>query len=149
MKNLLIIVSLLFLGIVTSCKKDEVTVPSKPKKEILTAKTWIISEVTSLGASVYTKGGTDALNLGFAKVSLKFNSDATITGFDNSGKSLPSNAKWTLSTDETKLNILNSGLTGLDGDIPIIQLTETLLELKGKVTFQGNTFDGNLKMIPQ
>lgn len=149
MKNLLIITLLFSICLITSCKKDESTTPSKPKKEILTAKPWIISEVTSLGATVYTRGGSDALGLGFEKVSLNFKLDGSITGFDNSGKMLPANAKWTLSSDETRLNIANSGVTGLDGDIPIVRLTETVLELKGKVTVQGNTFDGNLKMVPQ
>ena len=149
MKNLINITLLTLLGFMFSCKKDEATTPSKPKKEILSAKVWVISEVTSSGVTLYTKGSANALDLGFDKVRLNFKSDGAVSGFDNSGKALPNNARWTLSTDETKLTILNSGVTGLDGDIPIVQLTEVVLELKGKVVVQGNTFDGNLKMIPQ
>ncbi len=149
MKNLSIILPFVVLFFVSSCKKDDTTTPAKSKKDILTAKTWLISEVSASGAVVYTKGGTDALNLGFAKVSLKFNTDGSLTGLDNSGKALPTNAKWALSSDETKINISNSGLTGLDGDVPIVQLNESVLELKGKVTVQGVVYDGNLKMIPQ
>ncbi|PWK29198.1 hypothetical protein LV89_00036 [Arcicella aurantiaca] len=149
MKNLSIILAMVILGFVSSCKKDETTTPAKTKTELITAKVWIINEVIALGTPVYTKGGTDVLNLGFAKVSLSFKSDGSVSGFDNNGKTLPISAKWSLSTDETKIIISGSGITGLDGEALIIQLTDTNFEVKGKVTYQGITGDANLKMIPQ
>ena len=152
MKNLLIITMLCVLGFVSSCKKDEATTPTKSKKEIISLKAWVINEVVVSGATVYTKGGTDLANLGFSKVSLNFKSDGSISGFDNSGKALPSSAKWALSPDETKLNLANSGVPGLDGDLAIVQLTEANLELKGKIVVPqlGTTpNDVNVKFIPQ
>ena len=152
MKNLLIIIALLIFGFVSSCKKDETTTPAKPKKEIISLKAWIVNEVVVSGASVYTKGGTDLANVGFAKVILNFKSDGSITGSDNSGKALPSSAKWILSSDETKLNLTNTGVPGLDGDLSIVQLTETNFELKGKIVIpQLGTLpnDVNVKFIPQ
>ena len=133
MKNILIVAVLLVVGFVSSCKKDEVTTPTKQKKEIISLKAWIINEAAVGGAVVYTKGGTDLANLGFSKVLLNFKSDGSITGTDNSGKALPTSAKWALSSDETKLNLANSGVPGLDGDLTIVQLTEANLELKGKI----------------
>jgi hypothetical protein len=152
MKNLLIVSILFVLGFVSSCKKDETVTPAKPKKEIIVSKTWIVNDVVVSGATVYTKGGTDLANVGFAKVVLNFKSDGSITGSDNSGKALPSSAKWTLSTDETKLNLTNTGVPGLDGDLSIVQLIETNFELKGKIVIPqlGTTpNDVNVKFIPQ
>ena len=152
MKNLTIIAMLFVLGFVSSCKKDEATTPAKPKKEIISLKAWVVNEVVVSGASIYTKGGTDLANVGFDKVALNFKSDGRITGSDNSGKALPSSAKWTLSSDETKLNLINTGVPGLDGDLLIVQLTETNFELKGKIVVpQLGTManDVNVKFIPQ
>lgn len=152
MKNLLFILSLTILFFVVSCKKDNTATPTKSKKEIITSKTWIVGEVTSSGVSVYKKENKPADNLyDLSKVSLKFNSDGSLTGFDNNGKAVP-NAKWVLSSDETKITISNTGINGLDGDLPIIQVMDTVFEVKGKVTLTtpiAGTFDGNIKLVPQ
>ena len=152
MKNLSIILSLLVLFLVASCKKDETTTPAKPKKEIITSKTWIVGEVISSGVTVYKKETKPADNIyDLSKVSLKFNSDGSLTGFDNNGKAVPS-AKWVLSSDESKITISNTGINGLDGDLPIVQVTDPIFEVKGKVTLTipiAGTFDGNIKLVPQ
>ena len=152
MKNLSIILSLTMLLFVVSCKKDDATTPAKSKKEIITAKTWIVGDVTSSGVSVYKKENKPADNIyDLSKVSLKFNSDGSLTGFDNNGKAVP-NAKWVLATDESKITISNTGINGLDGDLPIVQVTDAVFEVKGKVTLTtpiAGTFDGNIKMVPQ
>ena len=152
MKNLTIITMLFVLGFVSSCKKDEATTPAKTKKELLTAKIWIASEASAFGQPAYKRGNKPADQLvDLDKVSLKFNSDGTVTGVDNNGKTL-SGAKWTLSADETKLTISNSGVIGLDGDLPIVQLQENILEVKGKVIIPqlGTTpIEANVKLIPQ
>ncbi len=151
MKNLLIITVLFVLGFVSSCKKDETTTPAKTKTQYLTAKTWIVSTVTAAGGSfsVYKRGNTTANNyLDLDKVALKFNSDGTITGTDNNGKSF-SGAKWSLSTDETKLTISGTGITGLDGQVNLVQVSDTILEVKGTVTVQGLTGEGDIVAIPQ
>ena len=151
MKNLLIISSLAILIFVSSCKKDDTT-PARSKKDIIASKTWVVGEAVASGITVYTKGGTDVANLGLAKVFLNFKADGSITGSDNSGKAIPTSAKWTLSSDETKLNLVNTGIIGLDGDLVIIQLTETSMELKGKIVIPqlGTALsDVNLKLVPQ
>jgi hypothetical protein len=151
MKKLLIITVLFVLGFVSSCKKDEVAVVTKTKKELLTAKTWVVSTVSALGGdgNVYKRGNKPADNLyDLDKVSLTFKADGSLTGVDNNGKAVTS-AKWSFSTDESKLIISNTGIVGLDGELTIVQLTETVLEIKGKVTVQGITADGTIKAIPQ
>ena len=152
MKNLFVITFLFVFGFVSSCKKDETTTPTKSKKETITAKTWIVGEVTSSGVAVYKKENKPADNIyDLSKVILKFNADGSLTGFDNNGKAVPS-AKWVLSSDESKITISNTGINGLDGDLPIVQVTDTAFEVKGKVTLTtpiAGTFDGNIKMVPQ
>lgn len=152
MKKLSFILSLTLLIFVASCKKDDTTTPTKSKKEIITAKTWIVGDVTSSGVSVYKKENKPADNIyDLSKVSLKFNSDGSLTGFDNNGKAVPS-AKWVLSSDESKITISNTGINGLDGDLPIVQVTDAVFEVKGKVTLTtpiAGTFDGNIKLVPQ
>lgn len=151
MKNLLIITSLFILGFVSSCKKDEVVTPTKSKTEYLIAKTWIVSTVTAAGGafSVYKRGNTAANNyIDLDKVSLKFNADGTITGTDNTGKAF-SGAKWSLSTDETKLTLSGTGITGLDGQATLVQVTDTVLQVKGTITAQGLTGEGDIIAIPQ
>jgi hypothetical protein len=74
-----------------------------------------------------------------------------LTGVDNNGKAVPS-AKWSLSSDESKITISNTGINGLDGDLPIVQVTDPIFEVKGKVTLTtpiAGTFDGNIKLVPQ
>jgi len=149
MKNLSIFLSLLMLSLVFSCKKDENTTPAKPKKDILVSKTWIISEVTGSGIVGYNKNnavGTNLLELG--KVTLIFKSDGTVTGTDNNGA--PISAKWNLSTDETKINITGSGITGVDGEKLILELTETTFNIKGFVTIPNlGSVDATIKFIPK
>jgi hypothetical protein len=152
MKNLLIILSSAILLFVSSCKKDEAT-PAKPKKDIMTSKTWVVGEATAAGITAYTKGGTDLLNLGLAKVTLNFKSDGSMTGTDNTGKALPTVAKWTLSSDETKLNLVNTGVIGLDGDLTVVEIVETNIEVKSKLLISQinpvTPSDVTLKLAPQ
>jgi hypothetical protein len=150
MKNLLIVSVIFVLGFVSSCKKDEVVVVTKTKKELLTAKTWIPSEATASGISVYKKENKPADNVyDLSKVSLTFKTDGSLSGVDNNGKTI-TGAKWAFSTDESMLIISNTGIVGLDGSLPIIQLLESILEVKGKVTVPTfGTVDANIKMIPQ
>ena len=152
MKNLLIITTLFVLGFVSSCKKDETITPAKSKKEIISSKTWVVGEVTSSGISAYKRENKPADNLyDLSKVVLKFNADGSLTGVDNNGKAV-SSAKWSLSTDESKITITNTGINGLDGDLPIVQVTDPIFEVKGKVTLTtpiAGTYDGNIKLVPQ
>jgi|GEM_PF-1940553 len=152
MKNLFVITLLFSLGFVTSCKKDEVAIPTKSKKEIISSKTWVVGEVTSSGVPVYKKENKPADNIyDLSKVVLKFNADGSISAVDNNGK-VVSNGKWILASDDSKITILNTGINGLDGDLPIVQVTETVFEVKGKVILTTpivGTFDGNIKLVPQ
>ena len=152
MKHLLVVTTLFLLASVSSCKKDETTTPTKSKKEIISSKTWVVGEVTSSGISVYKRENKPADNLyDLSKVILKFNADGSLIGVDNNGKAV-SSAKWSLSTDESKVTITNTGINGLDGDLPIVQITDPIFEVKGKITLTtpiSGTFDGNIKLVPQ
>ena len=150
MKNLLIITVLFLFGFLSSCKKDETATPAKSKKDIISSKTWIGNEAVVLGAViVYKRGNKPADNLlDLDKVALKFNSDGTLTGVDNTGKAL-SGAKWTISTDETKITISGVGVVGIDGEKTIIQATEANLDLNGIVPYNGQNVSATIKAVPQ
>ncbi len=150
MKNLLIVTVLLVMGFLSSCKKDEAATPAKTKKEIISSKTWVANEVVVLGAVIaYKRGNKPADNLlDLDKVSLKFNSDGTLTGVDNTGKAL-SGAKWTISTDESKITISGVGVVGIDGDKTIVQATEANLDLSGIVPYNGQNVSATIKAVPQ
>ena len=150
MKNLLIVFSLMTLFFVSSCKKDDTTAtPTKPKKDILVSKTWLISEVTGSGITAFNKTnavGTNIYELG--KVTLVFKADGIVTGTDNNGGAI--SAKWTLSTDETKINITGSGITGVDGEKTIVVLTDTNFNIQGMVTLPVfGTVDAVIKFVPK
>jgi hypothetical protein len=150
MKNLSILITLVVLTFVSSCKKDEATTPTKSKTDIITAKVWIPNQVVALGALIaYQRGGKASDNLfDLDKVSLSFKADGSLSGVDNTGKTL-SGAKWSFSTDETKIIISGTGIVGFDGEALIIQLTETNFDVKGKATVQGQSVDATLKLTPQ
>jgi hypothetical protein len=145
MKNLSIILSLTMLLFVSSCKKDEATTPSKPKKDILASKTWLLADVTALGSVVAfnkDKKPTSDNLFDLSKVRLNFKADG------NNGKAI-SGGKWTLSSDDTKLTISNTGIIGVDGEQTVIQITETNLDVRGKVPYAGTTVDAVIKAIPE
>ncbi len=148
MKNLSIILVFAIFGLITSCKKDETVTPTKTKTQLITAKVWVPNQVLASGTTtVYQRGATPtAIWFDLDKVSLTFKTDGTITGTDNTGKAL-AGAKWSLSTDETKIIISGSGISGLDGEALIIQLTDTNFEVKGTIVYQGVSIGANLKMI--
>lgn len=149
MKNLSLILAFIISTLILSCKKDEATTPAKTKKELLTAKTWVISEVNAFSGSVVIyKRGNSTNTYDLDKASLKFNADGTLTATDETGKAI-TGAKWVLSSDETKLTISNTGILGLDGDLPLIQIQESLLEVKGKANVQGITVEANIKATPK
>jgi len=151
MKNLLIVTTLFVMGFVSSCKKDDTTTPAKTKTQYLTAKTWIASTATAYSGSIslYKKGNPAANNLyDLSKVSLTFNSDGTITGTDTKGKAF-SGAKWSLSSDETKLTISGTGIPAVDGQITLVQVTDTILEVKVTGSLQGTTAEVDIIAIPQ
>ena len=150
MKHLLVVTALFVFAIVSSCKKDEATTPAKPKKEIISSKTWIANEAVVLGSVIaYKRGNKPADNLlDLDKVSLKFNADGTLTGMDNTGKAL-SGAKWTISSDETKITISGVGVAVIDGDKTIIQVTETNFDLSGMVPYNGQNVSATIKAVPQ
>jgi hypothetical protein len=147
MKNLLIITVLLALGLVTSCKKDVEVVP---KKDLLTAKTWIIDEVLAYNtAKAYKRGGDPKENVyDLTKVVFNFKSDGTLSGVDNNGKTV-TGAKWAFSADESKITVSGTGIVGFDGELTLVTLSATNFEIKGKVPYQGISVDANVKMIPQ
>lgn len=148
MKNLSIILVFAIFGLIASCKKDETVTPTKTKTQLITAKVWVPNQVLASGTTtVYQRGATPtAIWFDLDKVSLTFKTDGTITGTDNTGKAL-AGAKWSLSTDETKIIISGSGISGLDGEALIIQLTDTNFEVKGTIVYQGVSIGANLKMI--
>jgi hypothetical protein len=147
MKNLLIITMLFIFGFVSSCKKDEVVVP---KKDLLTAKTWIIDEVLAYNtAKAYKRGGDPKENVfDLTKVVFNFKSDGTLVGVDNTGKTV-TGAKWSFSSDESKITVSGTGIIGFDGELTLVTLSATNFEIKGKVPYQGISVDANVKMIPQ
>ena len=149
MKNLSIIFSLLMLLLVSSCKKDDTATPAKAKKDILVSKTWIIFDVTGSGLTGYnrnTEVGKNLYELG--KVTLIFKADGTVSGTDNNGVGIV--AKWTLSADETKINITGSGVTGVDGEKTILVLTDTNFNIQGMVTLPTfGTVDAVIKFTPK
>jgi hypothetical protein len=147
MKKLLIITVLFTLGFMSSCKKDEVVLP---KKDLLTAKTWIIDEVLAFNtAKAYKRGGDPKENVyDLTKVVFNFKSDGTLSGVDNNGKAV-TGAKWAFSTDEAKLTVSGTGVVGFDGELTLVSLSATNFEIKAKVPYQGTTVDANVKMLPQ
>lgn len=150
MKNLLIIAVLFVASFVTSCKKDEATTPTKTKKEIMVSKTWVANEVVILGAVVaYKRGNKPADNiLDLDKVTLTFNADGTLAGLDNSGKAI-TGAKWTISSDESKVTISGVGVVGIDGEKTVTQATETNLDLSGIVPYNGQNVSALIKSVPK
>ena len=148
MKNLSIILVFAIFGLITSCKKDETVTPTKTKTQLITAKVWTPNQVLASGTTtVYQRGAMPtAIWVDLDKVSLTFKTDGTIAGTDNTGKAL-AGAKWSLSTDQTKVVISGSGIPGLDGEALIIQLTDTNFEVKGIIIYQGVSIGANLKMI--
>ncbi len=153
--SLIVLVNLLFFA----CKKNDLSVNSPTEKEkLIIANTWEIKyfnltnfKFGNFPTNVeYTKNQIIKPILSFDKVRITFKKDFSLSAIGASGNSVYS-GKWYFLANETKINITDSGLPGLDGETDVIKLTDDILVLQGsRRLISSDTTKSNLylEMIP-
>jgi len=139
MKNLSTYVMVAAMAALTvSCKKDGETTPAPSKTDLLTAKTWRVTDLKASGQSIYNSGLFDACE----KDNLyKFNTNKSATFDEGATKCTQSDpqtqtGKWDLTANETKFKLTDPTGDVVEGEI--ITLTSTLLVVRDP-NYQGST----------
>lgn len=113
----------------SSCKKDDSTAPTPTKTDMLTAKTWKITEVKVANQSVFNPPFFAACN----KDDLtKFSANKAATFDEGSLKCDPTapqsrTGSWDLTTNETKLKITDPDGAVLEGTIGTLSSTTLVI----------------------
>lgn len=134
--------STLFIG---SCSKDDDSGPSKTS--LITSAAW---KYENAGLDVNKDGFIDtAVPAGFLvdcdkDNTITFKSDGTGTLDEGATKCDPGNPQtsaftWSFKNNETMLNFPTAIFTGISGDISILKLTSTELDLSKEVNIGGPT----------
>ncbi|MFY7827061.1 MAG: hypothetical protein ACOVQ4_08045 [Flectobacillus sp.] len=136
------------ITLLTSCKSNDNPTPTKTRAEYISAKVWIIDNLTVNGIiTLYQKGNTQNL-YDLSKVSFNLNSNGTVTGTDNNGSSI-TGGTWAFNSDQSKVVLTNVTIQGglaLSGEFTIIQLNDTNFDIQGNVTYMGQTGNAVVKM---
>jgi hypothetical protein len=131
--------------IISSCKKDKETVPSKTA--LLTAKAWKLDKVLLFNTEV-TDPNILATIGGLANSEVKFNADGTYTATDRTTNT-KTNGTWEFNSDQTKLTVKGS-TTGSDVTFDIKTLTDKNMDLFTQQAITGYPISVpiDIKLIP-
>jgi hypothetical protein len=120
-----LLVTAVGLASLSSCKKDDATTPAPSKTDMLTAKSWKVTDVKVSGQSIYNTAlfqACDKDNL------VKFNTNKTATFDEGATKCDPTSAQsrpgsWDLTTNETKLKVTDPDGDTVEGTIGTLNST--------------------------
>ncbi|GEM_PF-650687 len=145
MKKLVIlgIISIGFLIVFSSCKKDDDD--SKTKKEMITAKDWKYKSIISTVNGVSSDTIEDCIK--DDKLSFKLNGTFTTDPGTSlcDGNEKPSDGTWTLTSDEKTLTIIEDNETT---KLTVVSIKENEIILKNSVSEQGITVEMVMTFIP-
>lgn len=148
MKNLFICFAVL-VTLFSSCKSNDNPTPTKTKTEYISAKVWILDNLTVNGIILlYQKGNTQNL-YDLSKVTFNLNSNGTVTGTDNNGAAI-TGGTWAFNTDQSKVVLTNVTIQGglaLSGEFTLIQLNDTNFDIQGNISYMGQTGNAVIRMI--
>ena len=143
-----LLVSLLFVGTLAGCKKDNGTTPAptaSSQTDLLVANNWLMSRVaTPDGQSI----STNRLNLAtqvLYQLDMQFRADNTVRAIDHTSKQIINGGTWKLAADNKSMDVV---VTGFNGNFPIVELSRTKLILRQRAPVDGKTTDINLEFDP-
>ncbi len=148
MKQIKLVFFLLIGFLVSNCTK--VNEPKTPS-EILKSTTWMVESTQATGyltGLIYQRGRTaEGSQYDMSKIRVTFYSDGTVSAIDNTGNA-QSKGKWSLSENDTKINITSAGNELLNGVGVINALTTTDFTFSGERTYQSQLVKATVRMIP-
>jgi hypothetical protein len=120
-----LLVTVVGLASLSSCKKDDATTPAPSKTDLLTAKSWKVTDVKVSGQSIYNTPlfqACDKDNL------VKFNPNKTATFDEGATKCDPTSVQsrpgsWDLTSNETKLKVTDPDGDTVEGTIGTLTST--------------------------
>ena len=143
-----LLLSLLLIGMLTGCKKDEGTTPAPTaasQTELLVANNWQTSRVsTTEGLSI----NRNRLNLStqvLFDLDMQFRNNNTVRAIDRTSKQIINGGTWKLTAD---LKSIDVDVTGFTGNFPIIELSRTKLILGQRAPVDGKDADIHLEFDP-
>lgn len=140
---------LTFVVVLSSCKSnDDNVTPTKTNKEYISAKTWILDELSSGGViTIYKKGATTNL-YDFSKLELVLKADESVTGTDYLGQAIKGGT-WAVNSDQTKVIFTNVNIQSLilSGEFTLNKINDTNFDVRGNVSYEGQNIDAIVKLI--
>lgn len=140
---------ILFISLFTiACNKVE---EPKTKAEILQSTTWMVESTLASGyltGLIYQRGRTpEGSQYDMSKIRVTFFADGKVSAIDNTGNAQTS-GKWSLSENDTKINISSAGNELLNGVGNIEDLTTTSFTFSGERSYQSQSVRATVRMIP-
>jgi hypothetical protein len=124
---------------------------SIPPSTDLTSTTWQIQKSSAKGGgyNLNFDKNVDYDPFQLAKVRVKFEPNGSVSGIDNNGNVVKGGV-WKLIENETKLEVSDTGIFGIDGTLTIITLQKELLEFSNilKITQLNADIEMKATLIP-
>lgn len=143
-----LLISLLYVGTLTGCKKDNGTTPAPTtasQTELLVANNWLISRVSTPDGQTLNPTRLNTVTQVLFGLNMQFRSDNTVRAVDRTSKQIINGGTWKLATDSRSMDV---DVTGFKGNFPIVDLSRTKLILRQRTPVDGKDADINLEFDP-
>ena len=141
-------VSLLLVGALSGCKKENGTTPvptTATQTELLVANNWLTSRVSTPDGQSINQNRLNLSTQVLFSLNMQFRANGTVRAIDRTSQQIINGGTWTLAADSKSIDV---DVTGFKGNFPIIELSRTKLILRQRAPVDGKDADINLEFDP-
>ncbi|MBD2755106.1 hypothetical protein IC230_19545 [Spirosoma sp. BT704] len=141
----IMLITSLFLCVLTSCKKDDNSANPTPTEatqtDLLVANSWHTTSITTTDGQEINKSRLDLFSQSLFTLNMQFRNNGRVNALDPlQANSVINGGTWKLAADNKSIDV---DVTGFQGNFPIVQLTKSRLILRqdNKASVDGKKTD--------